>query len=251
MISGGSSACSASAAVSTMSGVSTAIVDCAGRSRMCSMLARSSGSSLGSVSNQRVEDLAQDGLRGRPQAERQHVGVVPGAARRARSRRRRRARRARPGTLLAAIEAPVPVQQQTIPCSARPSATSRAASSHAHAQSARSPRLERAVRDRLVAALAQLVHEPRAPGACPCRLRPRPSSAVRLLQATAQGEDPSSPVATVSVRERRETGRMAGAGEREDATRVSDISYYRESRARQAARRPRPPNGRGARGARR
>ena len=34
-----------------------------------------------------------------------------------------------PATLLAAIDAPVPVQQQTIPCSARPSATSRAAAS--------------------------------------------------------------------------------------------------------------------------
>jgi hypothetical protein len=44
-----------------------------------------------------------------------------------------------PSTLLAAIEAPVPVQQQTMPCSARPSATSRAAASLAHAQSSRSP----------------------------------------------------------------------------------------------------------------
>ena len=44
-----------------------------------------------------------------------------------------------PATLLAAIDAPVPVQQQTTPCSARPSATSRAAASLAHAQSSRSP----------------------------------------------------------------------------------------------------------------
>ena len=43
-----------------------------------------------------------------------------------------------PGTLLAAIDAPVPVQQQTMPCSARPSATSRAAASDAQAQSSRS-----------------------------------------------------------------------------------------------------------------
>src|SRR3954453_11011843 len=43
-----------------------------------------------------------------------------------------------PATLLAAIDAPVPVQQQTTPCLARPSATSRAAASLAHAQSARS-----------------------------------------------------------------------------------------------------------------
>jgi hypothetical protein len=40
--------------------------------------------------------------------------------------------------LFAAIDAPVPVQQQTIPWSARPSATSRAAASLAHAQSSRS-----------------------------------------------------------------------------------------------------------------
>jgi hypothetical protein len=44
-----------------------------------------------------------------------------------------------PPTLLAAIEAPVPVQQQTIACSARPSATSRAAAADAQAQSSRSP----------------------------------------------------------------------------------------------------------------
>ncbi len=44
-----------------------------------------------------------------------------------------------PATLLAAIDAPVPVQQQTMPWSARPSATSRATASEAQAQSARSP----------------------------------------------------------------------------------------------------------------
>src|SRR5919197_1937924 len=43
-----------------------------------------------------------------------------------------------PSTLLAAIDAPVPVQQQTTAWSARPSATSRAAASEAHAQSSRS-----------------------------------------------------------------------------------------------------------------
>ena len=44
-----------------------------------------------------------------------------------------------PGTLFAAIEAPVPVQQHTTACSARPSATSRAAVSEAHAHPAGSP----------------------------------------------------------------------------------------------------------------
>src|ERR671938_396938 len=43
-----------------------------------------------------------------------------------------------PLTLLAAIDAPVPVQQQTTPWAARPSATSRAAASLAQAQSSRS-----------------------------------------------------------------------------------------------------------------
>ena len=57
------------------------------------------------------------------------------AAPRPPSPRRCTARRGRPRTLLAAIDAPVPVQQQTTPCSARPSATSRAAASLAHAQS--------------------------------------------------------------------------------------------------------------------
>ena len=44
-----------------------------------------------------------------------------------------------PPTLFAAIDAPVPVQQHTMPWSARPSATSRAAASLAQAQSSRSP----------------------------------------------------------------------------------------------------------------
>src|SRR3954462_8451940 len=44
-----------------------------------------------------------------------------------------------PGTLLAAIDAPVPVQQHTTAWSAAPSTTSRAAASLAHAQSSRSP----------------------------------------------------------------------------------------------------------------
>ena len=64
-----------------------------------------------------------------------------------------------PGTLLAAIEAPVPVQQQTIACSARPSATSRAAASLAQAQSSRSASLSAPWRDRLVAAAAKLLDD--------------------------------------------------------------------------------------------
>src|SRR3954452_15005410 len=44
-----------------------------------------------------------------------------------------------PGTLFAAIDAPVPVQQQTTPWSAAPAATSRAAASLAQAQSSRTP----------------------------------------------------------------------------------------------------------------
>ena len=144
----------ASLGVATTSGASTAI---ALRVLLrdlvtCSMLARSLGSSLGAAANQRVEDLAQHGLRRRPQAEREHIGVVP-LPRAARGLARpRRERHGLPATLLAAIEAPVPVQQQTIPCSARPSATSRAVSSQAHAQSLRSPSRQRAVRDRLVTA---------------------------------------------------------------------------------------------------
>ena len=86
----------------------------------------------------RVEDLQELRLRGCRE------GSV-----RARSRRSSAARRPRwerlphsaariPATLLAAIDAPVPVQQATIAWSARPSATSRAAASLAHAQSGRS-----------------------------------------------------------------------------------------------------------------
>ena len=86
-----------------------------------------------------VEDLAELRLRGRAQAEREHVRVVPARARPRRSARRRTAPRGPRATLLAAIDAPVPVQQQTTACSARPSATSRAAASTHHAQSSRSP----------------------------------------------------------------------------------------------------------------
>ena len=85
----------------------------------------------------RVEDLRQLGLGGAPQAEREHVRIVPAAGSGAVAASRHSAART-PSTLLAAIEAPVPVQQQTTPCSARPSATSRAAASEAHAQSSRS-----------------------------------------------------------------------------------------------------------------
>src|ERR1700752_3649690 len=81
-----------------------------------------------------------------------------------------------PGTLLAAIEAPVPVQQATIACSARPSATSRAALSPAPPAAA-SRRLARprpvvalgvavgAVEDRVMAPAAQLLgQDPGDPG---------------------------------------------------------------------------------------
>ena len=85
-----------------------------------------------------VEDLPQLGLRGGPQRQRQHVGVVPSRAPCAVAASAHSAART-PGTLLAAIDAPVPVQQQTTACSARPSATSRAAASVAQAQSSRSP----------------------------------------------------------------------------------------------------------------
>ena len=64
-----------------------------------------------------------------------------------------------PATLLAAIDAPVPVQQHTTPWSARPSATSRAAASLAQAQSSRSDVAQRAVQHGLVAALAQELHQ--------------------------------------------------------------------------------------------
>ena len=64
-----------------------------------------------------------------------------------------------PGTLLAAIEAPVPVQQQTTAWSARPSATSRAAASEAQAQSSRSPRRARREQDRSWPRFSQLLGE--------------------------------------------------------------------------------------------
>ena len=88
-----------------------------------------------------VQDLLEQRRAGGPQRQRQHVRVVPPARAAGASRRRRTAPRARRGTLFAAIDAPVPVQQHTTPWSARPSATSRAAASLAHAQSSRSSSL--------------------------------------------------------------------------------------------------------------
>src|SRR3954470_20360072 len=57
-----------------------------------------------------VEDLLQDSRGGRPQREREHVGVVPPAGARGGGGSPHSAARM-PRTLLAAIEAPVPVQQ--------------------------------------------------------------------------------------------------------------------------------------------
>ena len=77
------------------------------------MLAASPGSAAGGEPG--VEHLRAPPRAGQPQAHHQHVGVVPACARRPRSRRRCRARPARPRTLLAAIDAPVPVQQNSTP----------------------------------------------------------------------------------------------------------------------------------------
>ena len=62
-------------------------------------------------------------------------------ARRGRSRRRRTAPPGSRAPCWPRSRRPVPVQQQTMPCSARPSATSRAAASLAQAQSSRSSSL--------------------------------------------------------------------------------------------------------------
>ena len=95
-----------------------------------------------------------------------------------------------PATLLAAIDAPVPVQQHTIPCAARPSATSRAAASDAHAQSSRSASLS----------------APCSSGSCPRRrtssttasatpVRSSAAIAIRMLQQarTAPARPPDHP----------------------------------------------------------
>ena len=65
-------------------------------SARCATFARSSASSLGGGREPGVEDLAQLGLRGRAQAERQDVGVVPLPRALRPSARRHTAPRARP-----------------------------------------------------------------------------------------------------------------------------------------------------------
>ena len=127
------------------------------------MLARSSASSLGRRREQRVEDLLELGLGG---ARRLSASTFASFQRRAPAAVDASAHSAArtPGTLLAAIEAPVPVQQHTTPCSARPSATSRAAASDAQAQSLALLALgERPVRDAPRGRGAQRVGELRAP----------------------------------------------------------------------------------------
>ena len=102
------------------------------------MLARSAGSSLGPVANQPSRISSSTGS----EVERRLIASTLASfhvrAPRAVSASAHSAART-PATLFAAIDAPVPVQQQTMPCSASPSATSRAARSHAQAQSSRSP----------------------------------------------------------------------------------------------------------------
>src|SRR3954471_181870 len=104
----------------------------------CSMLARSPASSLGPAANHASRISASSAsLVARSESastlasfqRRAPWAVAASAHSAART----------PSTLLAAIEAPVPVQQHTIACSARPPATSRAAAAQHHAQSARSP----------------------------------------------------------------------------------------------------------------
>src|SRR3954469_24636889 len=103
----------------------------------CSTLRRSSSSSLGPAANQasRISASSASDVARRLSARTFasfHVRAPAAVAASAHSAARI------PGTLLAAIDAPVPVQQQTTACSARPSATSRAAASQHHAQSWRS-----------------------------------------------------------------------------------------------------------------
>src|SRR3954470_23412656 len=103
-----------------------------------SMLARSPASSLGPAANHASRISASSASL---VARSESASTLASFQRRAPSAVAASAHSAArtPSTLLAAIEAPVPVQQHTIACSARPPATSRAAASQHHAQSARSP----------------------------------------------------------------------------------------------------------------
>src|SRR3954451_10475693 len=104
----------------------------------CSMLARSPASSLGPAANHASRISASSASL---VARSESASTLASFQRRAPSAVAASAHSAArtPSTLLAAIEAPVPVQQHTIACSARPPATSRAAASQHHAQSGRSP----------------------------------------------------------------------------------------------------------------
>ena len=181
-----------------------------------------------------VEDLAQHGLRGRAQAEREHVRVVP------------RPRAAR-GLGVAAQRGPhaahlVGGDRGAGPGPAADDSLLGAALGDVAGGPLAGPRpvaalaaRQRAVRDRLVAAPAQLVHQRRAPGACPCRSRPRPSSGRRI--SAARFCYPSAPVSPERPADE-QTARSAEPPSARTPTRMSDIRYYRESRSREAPDRP-------------
>ena len=103
----------------------------------CSTFARSSSSALGAVANHasRISPSSACEVARRLSAStfasfQRRAPAAVAASRHSAART--------PATLLAAIDAPVPVQQHTMPCWARPAATSRATASDAHAQSHRS-----------------------------------------------------------------------------------------------------------------
>ena len=99
-----------------------------------------------------------------------------------------------PVTLLAAIEAPVPVQQATIACSARPAATSCAARAEHQAQSCALVLGQGAVEQRLVTAGAQQLDESRS--ATP--VSSSAATAIRTGQAAATAGSRAAP-ASASV----------------------------------------------------
>src|SRR3954454_841126 len=104
---------------------------------MCSQFARSSGASLGVPANHASRISASSASEVARSESARTLASFQARAPAAVAASAHSAARI-PATLLAAIDAPVPVQQQTTPCSARPSATSRAAASQHQAQSSRS-----------------------------------------------------------------------------------------------------------------
>ena len=186
-----------------------------------------------------VEDLAEDRLRGGPQAESQDVRVVPGprATRSLRVAAQRGAHTRRPCWRRSTRRCPSSSRR----CPARHGLLRRLARPARTPTPNRPARRARARRGGWARGRAFAARQRRrAPAACPCRLRPRPSYACHRphspAAATVIGAEATACRHGVGISGYEGPNARSYVPACEDPTRVSDISYYRDSALSKAAR---------------